>query len=178
MINHRKCAGTSAFARPRHNTVIENRCFARPHPPPNLSDVAEMLICFGSVFGCALFSSRATLPLLLFYYLGCRRFPLRNNSLIYISIFPPVFPLRRVELHVAPLPHPPAPPSPTPGEQWHAKEIPNESLTPASYSCCGNSARYLLCAALISENCVAPRMECGKIQNRRRFSIASRQTRL
>lgn len=49
-----------------------------------------MLICSEWLFFVVvLLFLRATLPLLLFYYLGCLRFPLRNNSLIYISIFPP-----------------------------------------------------------------------------------------
>lgn len=86
--------------------------------------------------------------------------------------------LRRMTLHVAAVASacPPPPPPSTPGERWHVTEIGKESLTPASYSCWENSARYLLCGTFISENCVVPRMECGGTQTRRRFSFASRQT--
>lgn len=117
----------------------------------------------------------ATLPLLLFYYLGCLRFPLRNNSLIYISIFPPPRGVPAAAQTDGAARGCGAPP-PTPSERWHVTEIGKESVTPASYSCWENSARYLLCATFISENCVVPRMECGGTQTRRRFSFASRQT--
>lgn len=73
-------------------------------------------------------------------------FPSRNNSLIYISIFPPPRGAAAQTDVAARVPPPPSSSSasPTPGEQWPATDIGNESVTPASYSCCENSALYLL----------------------------------
>lgn len=66
-----------------YSFVIENHC---------ISSATEPDWCHINVDLFWVAFLHTTLPLLLFYYFCCRCFPLRNNSLIYISIFPPLSP--------------------------------------------------------------------------------------